>query len=391
MYFIVSISGNPSFPGTYSQHVIILFCISVILYLYKVYFKTFKTIKKNLLRKIFISNTLFLMMIITYIINSNLRLISPIAYLLQFLAVSFLTEIIDESIFKNVFVRLVLVLSVASIILYAVPIFFPKFVTFFPSKFIPEMDNRYYYNAVFYSYIGYYGGTYYLPRNNGIMWEPGAYQAIVNLALFYTLWTDVNLKDRKTKMKYISVFIATVLTTASTTGIVILIFQIVAFLIGRRKVKINIKYMLPVLLILLNVLLLLPLLNIDIKNAMLKLTDTEGVLSRLSIFTDLSTLFTNNSFDFLGVTFETQLEYVSVSGNSITSTIGALGIPFTFLVLSLYYLYSIKTNHRYILFTILILIFSTEGFLLKPIFLMLLMYSQNNVSFNTIGRLAIDG
>lgn len=70
-------------------------------------------------------------------------------------------------------------------------------------------------------------------RNWGPFWEPGAYQAFLNLALIFTLF----IRKTNTKFKILSTIIFTiaVITTLSTTGYLAMFFIFIAYIFNKKK------------------------------------------------------------------------------------------------------------------------------------------------------------
>lgn len=70
-------------------------------------------------------------------------------------------------------------------------------------------------------------------RNWGPFWEPGAYQAFLNIALIFTLF----LRKIRTKYRIFSaiIFIITVLSTLSTTGYLALFFIFLAYIFNNKN------------------------------------------------------------------------------------------------------------------------------------------------------------
>jgi len=81
-----------------------------------------------------------------------------------------------------------------------------------------------------------YGGILYLyrfswqiERNNSIFYEPGAYQAFLNAALFLIFFTKTSLKKTE-KLIYVAILLTALVTTFSTTGFVIFLAMVPVFL-----------------------------------------------------------------------------------------------------------------------------------------------------------------
>ena len=80
----------------------------------------------------------------------------------------------------------------------------------------------------------------YLLRNQGIFWEPGAYQTFLNFALIFVLFIDVENIQRKTL-----ILTCAILTTLSTTGYLVALLIFMAYIIDlllSKKEANNRKY-----------------------------------------------------------------------------------------------------------------------------------------------------
>ncbi|MGV7235035.1 MAG: hypothetical protein ACQ9ET_02155 [Nitrosomonadaceae bacterium] len=71
--------------------------------------------------------------------------------------------------------------------------------------------------------------TYHPYRNQSIFFEPGAYQAFLNAALFIMFFTNPNI-ERRRQWVYIAVLVAALITAFSTTGFMIFLCGAVLFL-----------------------------------------------------------------------------------------------------------------------------------------------------------------
>lgn len=83
--------------------------------------------------------------------------------------------------------------------------------------------------------LGYEGIFYvfrhpwHMNRNNSIFFEPGAYQAFLNAALFLIFFTKTDFENRR-KWLYIVILVITLITTFSTTGFLIFLAMFPVFL-----------------------------------------------------------------------------------------------------------------------------------------------------------------
>ena len=116
--------------------------------------------------------------------------------------------------FNVIFVRLFCFLAVFSLALLAIYLVLPSLV-----QLLPTITNRYglsAYTALFSTITSF--GNVTFPRNQGIFWEPGAYQTFLNIAAAITLFSPAFQKKRA---KYTAIFALAVFTTFSTTGYVV--------------------------------------------------------------------------------------------------------------------------------------------------------------------------
>lgn len=72
-------------------------------------------------------------------------------------------------------------------------------------------------------------------RNNGVYWEPGAFQAFINISILLTIKSD--MKSNK-KRNFLILFIITLFTTFSTTGYLVFLLILISQL---RALKLNVK------------------------------------------------------------------------------------------------------------------------------------------------------
>lgn len=73
-------------------------------------------------------------------------------------------------------------------------------------------------------------------RNSGIFGEPGEMQIMVNLGLYFVLYNCEDLEN-KSKIKYIVLFLITMRTNLSTTGLFNTAIIILAFVLGKHRNK----------------------------------------------------------------------------------------------------------------------------------------------------------
>lgn len=144
--------------------------------------------------------------------------------------------------FVNHYINIMFYLSLFSIICYSLYNIFPIL-----NSVNPVINNA----GHSYSNLYLFCNTLCHNRNNGMFWEPGAFQAFINLALLF----EVLKKQFKTTK--IIVFVVAILTTFSTTGYIALFFSL-AVIAYKNKFKHICFFMIAALLVLLSIILLKP-------------------------------------------------------------------------------------------------------------------------------------
>lgn len=130
----------------------------------------------------------------------------------------------DDFITK--FIRVMSFLCIFSLILYFTAIFLPQLVMRLPTAH--NVLDKSVYNALFSTITI----NDYLIRNQGIFWEPGAFQTFINIALIFNLFLI-----RENHMKNLIVFSTTLFTTYSTTGYIVGLVIVLAFILHSLSKK----------------------------------------------------------------------------------------------------------------------------------------------------------
>jgi len=240
--------------------------------------------------------------------------------------------------------------------------------------------SSYYGNAYLYVYRYPYYRTSLL-RNTSIFWEPGAYQAFLNLAIIF------ELKRKKPNSFRMAIFIVSLITTFSTTGyITFLLITLKSFFEKSNNSKKTF------LILLITLIFILTIFSEVIIN---KLSTDNLSFSRriLDAKIDLKIFFENPllgvGYNNYSTSFIDNLKYSIFSGtsssNSITHALAVFGLVFTFLISYLYirFILFFENNifHRLFLFIILISIFSTENFMLSPLWMALAFYGLKSADY----------
>jgi len=168
-------------------------------------------------RKLFLLSLAFLLGI------SNLQSV-PSSLIVLFTCIAcalVITQMISFDDFSRCYIKIILFLSVVSwfyfpIVYFQIPSPLPDFISI--------VDTPYSNFALFGIYRAEmpagFNDMYYVFRNSGLFWEPGAYQIFINSAVYLAM-----VQNQLSKLKLI-IFFITILTVGSTTGF--LVFAILA-------------------------------------------------------------------------------------------------------------------------------------------------------------------
>lgn len=203
----------------------IFFIVSFIHYIYR---KT-EVIKFNIKSVVCICTYIIINTLLNYKNNINYE---EVVILLIFTVGSyFVISAISFKDFKNVYINIIVVLSVISLILY-----------FMVSYKLVETNITYIQGKRHMMYLfNNFGWNVLFGRNSGMFWEPGAFQILLNIALIFMI--DDSLKERVVKKKAIKniIIILTIISTKSTTAYLIMAILFIYYIYkgnyfrGRRK------------------------------------------------------------------------------------------------------------------------------------------------------------
>lgn len=121
-------------------------------------------------------------------------------------------QVIQESKFRDSFINCVVVISCVSLIAFVLYQVLPQMIEIFPELISSKGRSGYFLIFAIPSDFSLAGSH----RNQGIFWEPGAFQVFVNLAYIFELSNE----RRKPRIWVLALCLMTVLTTYSTTGII---------------------------------------------------------------------------------------------------------------------------------------------------------------------------
>lgn len=373
-YIIISIliiiSGAVIYQQYNQEFLIISLILFIIIYLIRS--------KKYNINK---TNIIFLFVIIialglNYLLNiSDSSLTKYISYIIRFLISILIIGMIKFNSFRIKYCNIIVSLSLMSLIFYTIIILNKSFAYNFPV--IQDFAGSYFGNAILYAYRLPIVSNY---RNNSIFWEPGAFQAILNVALFFELFFEKNNNIKR------YIYIITIITTFSTTGYILLLLNILIYII-RRKNNISKIYlsMIIIIFILFSSLGSVIINKFDQENLSYSRRNVDFLADiDISVETTFNLIIGGGPSKYLE-DFPIKISSYGMMGtsssNSITSTLAQFGLIFFILFLLFYFSnLSIITNnsfHSIVLIIGFCIIFATENFIFSPLFLSIAAYKNN--------------
>lgn len=170
-----------------------------------------------------------------FLTSGGLSLASSLSVIVRFLAVM-VAMTIDRERFLHRFLKMVFVFSCISLILFV----FVQIVG--ESVAIGTLFSKLYEIRNGSSWLGNSYGLFLIcynfmdaSRNAYMFGEPGEYQMLIMLALYFLVFKEKEM-DEKTKKKYLMVFLITMLTIQSTTGFFSLVVFVVCVLLSNAKI-----------------------------------------------------------------------------------------------------------------------------------------------------------
>lgn len=234
LFVIVNLSGNLCFTYVlpYKPFVILTFCTTTIIAIYK------NKLKYENIFYVLIWITILCLQIL-YI--SDYSLSSNIHFFLKLATGIIAVSIIGER-FVTYYCNIILFFSVISLICFT----FNSFGVIIPYIKVEStlLDGGYIMRVTSVLYTQLYSPSNegLTLRNCGPFWEPGAFQGFVNLALFLKLF--INKGNTKKWLFTVLIFIATIITTFSTGGYIVLFINIIFYILITRQINPQLKLIL---------------------------------------------------------------------------------------------------------------------------------------------------
>ena len=264
---------------------------------------------------------------------------SYIAILLQLTIGALCAIMIPFQEFKRKFLRIIVFFATVSLLFFVVSIIYPQIALSFPCvKGDASVD---YYNAYIYVFMRPKGFVSFQLsiRNAGICWEPGCYQAFLNIGLIFLL--EEGQEKGWRQLWSFMILLLTIFTTMSTAGLILLVCTLIIYWKTWTKRFVNQKYFLMIVLCLIGLVVLLQVLGfVDFITEKLRrefLSSEEGDFwDRISL-NRISYVVNDGRYYFFGMSFAKWLTFDLSLWNSVIHSFLCLGTPFTILQLLLYW------------------------------------------------------
>ncbi|MBQ6936112.1 MAG: hypothetical protein IJN49_06115, partial [Clostridia bacterium] len=136
--------------------------------------------------------------------------------------------------FKDIFTSIMTFLAIFSLVTFAIKLVSVNLFSWLPTV---EKNGVVYYNALF----AIISSSKFIIRNFGIFWEPGAFSIFLNIALYFELF------ENKFNPKRVLLFFITIISTVSTLGIVCIFILFFAFItVNKNLISNRIKFIVSV-------------------------------------------------------------------------------------------------------------------------------------------------
>lgn len=392
VFYAICVSGNPFF--IYKDSVnnynifLLLVGIKIIIRLLKREINIFNFRKSTI--SFFVIVLLLLM--VSMLLNQDQKYLSYINIFIRLIGAYLFALAIDLKSFSNVFVRIMVFLSVTSIILYGIYQISPQIANAFgelPNSTLEAVElNRIYVNALYlYTFMVNFGfGTsdiWSFSRNNGVFWEPGAFQFFLNLALVLLM---EKFYDDKHKRMFFIILMITVLSTGSSTGLISLLAICLVYrnelgvYFKQYLIRYNLIFIILAAFIVGGIVKYSDYFLVAVNKFLGELGRPDYLVERIGL-AYVSELFNGIHLLFgFGITKLRTMEAAATLNNTYAYYLFAFGIFYTITILYSYF-NNYKRNFKHYLgaYIVLILGLSSEIFILYPVALGMLFFMDEKV------------
>lgn len=219
LYLLLFTSGSYLYEHSSNKYLIMAFFASLIVWLIS---------DRHIYNKfvVYVAGLACFLLLIHFYTDGSLEFPSVVGTILKLVMAYLIIKVVGDR-FIDTYINVVLLLAVVSLFGYMSDnlALFDGLISALPKV-----------SGLGFTGPGYEGVFYlfrfreHLDRNNSIFFEPGAYQAFLNAALFMLFFVKTNF-DRKRQWGYILILVLTLVTTFSTTGYLIFLVMLVLVLI----------------------------------------------------------------------------------------------------------------------------------------------------------------
>lgn len=193
-----------------SSVTILMWLLTLVLVFSKMHTKSFSY------KGILVFALISLFMVVSSLVNHSVVL-NVIKTIFGIFVVFYYVSLTDFKIFKAAYSKVLLSLTVISLVFYVLYLTIPSL----SSIFVSSSGNYSYSNLILYSHC--LGST----RNGGMFWEPGAFMVFISLAIIF------EISSEKPNLLKIIVFSVAMISTFSTSGYLTLALCILVYLFKR--------------------------------------------------------------------------------------------------------------------------------------------------------------
>jgi len=230
VFLLVALSGFPFFTAS-KIPLIVGFIVTFFIFFIK---------GKKFNSFYFITVGLLILLTIAQSITFNFFSFNSSAGLILRWTFPFLVVMIVGKKLPSYYINFIYLFAIISFIFFIPSILFPKFYSFLLNNISPIFDQStpndfriYSPNIIFYTVRDYSHTGFYMSRNSGPFWEPGAYAGYTIIAIIFNTISNRSFLNKKN-----IVFLLAVLSTLSTAGYLALsIFIFFYHLIIKRNIK----------------------------------------------------------------------------------------------------------------------------------------------------------
>lgn len=360
---------------------IISFLLCLFLLAYSVIYKV--QIKKS---STFVACAFIVLTMMTMMVNSELS-VKYFYEIMTFITILIVVNILSFNKFAHYYCKVMLFLSICSLITYFISIVFYPILENCPT--IVNINGKKFYSC-FFSNIA-YKELYVQNRNYGFAREPGVFGIYLIFTLIFLI--ELNELDSKSKLKYAVIIIATIVTTFSTAAYITLFCVILFYLMSYRNSKFSTRIVLIAAILIFTVILLSNDYVIDLVFKKLYMKN-DSVDSRInSLIVDLHIIFLNFKNFLFGCGYEFIENYfqeisfnigfyAEANTNTVLKQMAVHGVIFgtLFVILLIKNIYINLAKKELLktiaLFVIILLILSNEDLSFNPFMLSLIFYGE---------------